>query len=173
MTIEPTAIYSAATHKHPSKKNSVSAALEPLSASAMLNSDESMLKQWEQMHRPPDSIPTSGPHFTRAHAAVAAAANKDHDGTKNLGVLKTVPPNRSGGGGDVIVPTTAGAGTRRHSVISSSRDRVTSFPLKTNGFSSKGGKLEKGGKSDMRRPSEVWLGMAKSYIIVSICKGDK
>ena len=31
----------------------------------VFNPDESVLRQWEQMHRPPDTIPTSGPQFPR------------------------------------------------------------------------------------------------------------
>jgi len=81
----------------------------------VFNADDSVLRQWEQMHRPPDTIPTSGPmRNTRA------------------GLIVPLPPKGSGG-------------TRRHSVISSSRD-VTAFPIRTNE-----------GVNDARRPSDLWL----------------
>ncbi|XP_059093431.1 band 7 protein AGAP004871-like isoform X3 [Tigriopus californicus] len=84
------------------------------------NQDESVLRQWEQMHRPPEHIPTSGPSYPRS----------------------TSKESRAG----LIVPASRSGGNRRHSVISSSKDTVTAFPLKLNGY-----------PEDTRRPSEVWL----------------
>lgn len=62
----------------------------------------SILGEWEQMHRPPENIPTSGPLYKVPRGGLI------------------VPPHTK---------TTSMAG-RRHSVISSSRD-ITSFPLKS------------------------------------------
>ena len=106
----------------------------------LFNADESVLQQWEQMHRPPDTIPTSGP--------VYGGQTREKCSSPRAGLI--VPPP----------PRGASSGTRRHSVISSSRDTVTSFPLKPNG--SGGVERSPGGvlKHDKRRISEVWLGIA-------------
>ena len=48
---------------------------------------DSVLRQWEQMHRPPppDAVPpTSGPHFVRA--ALASTAGTDLGGKFELGI---------------------------------------------------------------------------------------
>ena len=105
----------------------------------LFNADESVLQQWEQMHRPPDTIPTSGP--------VYGGPAREKTSSPRAGLIVPPPPRGSS------------CGTRRHSVISSSRDTVTSFPLKANGS----GGVERGGgsgvlKNEKRRISEVWLG---------------
>ena len=123
--------------------------------------DESVLKQWEQMHRPPDTIPTSGPAFARAREPP----------TSRAGLI--VQPSATGSMQQQHQQIASGRGSsgRRHSVISSSKDVVSSFPLKTGGErgSAAGGGGNNNGhhrfsfgtlgqKIDMRRPSEVWLG---------------
>ncbi|XP_040575552.1 uncharacterized protein [Lepeophtheirus salmonis] len=93
--------------------------------------EESVLRQWEQMHRPPDTIPTSGPVYRTSQS--------------RAGLI--VPLNRTGRKGS----------TRRHSVISSGRD-VSAFPLKA-GASPKDIRVIQH-SVDTRRPSEVWMGKA-------------
>ena len=113
-----------------------------MSKVAFTNNEGSVLREWEQMHRPPENIPTSGPH---AHSFTTKMPRS--------GLI--VPPPPKGGSG------------RRHSVISSSKE-ITSFPLKpgAGGSSLKNG--SSGGSGDLRRPSEVWLGKPPSTIRLSI-----
>lgn len=124
----------------------------PIMSKVMFNAEESVLKQWEQMHRPPDSIPTSGPAGPRCGS-----------GTLRTSASGLVVPHGRGSPACSAAAMTAGAAgagsTRRHSVISSSKDTVTSFPLRlSNGA----------GKNEPRRPSEVWLSKEKwSRVIVS------
>jgi len=66
---------------------------------------ESVLRQWETMHRPPDTIPKSGPYAQRSGQSSRA------------GLI--VPP-----------PTYSRSGSRRHSVISSPKDNIGQFPLR-------------------------------------------
>ena len=100
----------------------------------------SVLREWEQMHRPPENIPTSGPQYT------------------------TKMP-RSG----LIVPPPTKKDSRRHSVISSSKE-ITSFPLKPGGggggSSLRNG--SSGGSGELRRPSEVWLGKTKTNWFIEL-----
>ena len=69
---------------------------------------ESVLRQWETMHRPPDTIPKSGPYAQRSGQSSRA------------GLI--VPP-----------PTYSRSGSRRHSVISSPKDNIGQFPLRATG----------------------------------------
>ena len=89
---------------------------------------ESILRDWETMHRPPDTIPTSGPHAQRGQQLSRAG----------LVVPPTVPHK--------------GTGSRRHSVISSPKDNVgAQFPLRPSATT----KSSKGSK-DPRRISEAF-----------------
>ena len=90
---------------------------------------ESVLRQWETMHRPPDTIVTSGPHAQRASISQSNRAGL------------VVPP-----------PTYSRSGSRRHSVISSPKDNIGQFPLRASGS-----KVSKS-SNDARRISEVFLG---------------
>ena len=93
---------------------------------------ESVLRQWETMHRPPDTIPKSGPYAQRSSTGQSSRA----------GLI--VPP-----------PTYSRAGSRRHSVISSPKDNIGQFPLRPS--SSK----ESRASNEARRISEVFLGGKK------------
>ncbi len=119
---------------------------------------DSVLRQWEQMHRPPDSIPTSGPRHPppqhhvehqvppqqvpevpggggsrlagalMAPAAAAAAAVREpqhHQRSGSRAGLIVAPGGATG--------SFRGSGSRRHSVVASSRDAVTTFPLRADG----------------------------------------
>ena len=110
----------------------------------------SVLRQWEQMHRPPENIPKSGPRDKHHH----------------------------GGGGLVVdaPPSSSSSMLRRHSVVSSSKDNVTlgQFPLRTNGSTMMMGHFQQqqhqGGKkgfsvpggggdnNNSRRQSDMWMG---------------
>ena len=68
---------------------------------------ESVLKQWETMHRPPDTIIKSGPQYGQRSSQKGSRA----------GLI--VPP-----------PSYSRSGSRRHSVISSPKDNVGQFPLR-------------------------------------------
>ena len=68
-----------------------------MSKVAFTNNEGSVLREWEQMHRPPENIPTSGPH------AASFTTKMPRSGL-------IVPPPPKGGSG------------RRHSVISSSKE---------------------------------------------------
>lgn len=91
---------------------------------------ESVLREWETMHRPTDHIPTSGPQYTKSLSSSSRAG------------LIVPPPGYIKGG-------TSG---RRHSAISPPKDIHIpgTFPLR-NG--SKSSKLD-----HRRRLSEAWLG---------------
>ena len=90
------------------------------------------------MHRPPDTIPTSGPQYQRMGSGGG--------GMSRAGLIVPPPPSMGANGS---------SGSRRHSVISSPKDNIGShyLQLARNGA---GGKRSSGG-SEMRRPSEVWL----------------
>ena len=120
---------------------------------------ESVLRQWETMHRPPDTIPTSGPQYQRMGSGGG--------GMSRAGLI-VPPPSSMGANGS--------SGSRRHSVISSPKDNIGShyLQLARNGA---GGKRSSGG-SEMRRPSEVWLCKSIPLIfeersIVNITAGEK
>ena len=91
--------------------------------------EQSVLRQWETMHRPPDTIPRSGPYGQRS---------------------STGQPNRAG----LIVPppSYSRSGSRRHSVISSPKDNIGQFPLRPSVS------RESRASNETRRISEVFLG---------------
>ena len=95
---------------------------------------ESVLKQWETMHRPPDTIPTSGPYAERSSLERA----------KGPGLI--VPP-----------PKYSRPSSRRHSVISSPKDNIGQFPLRPSRSK------ESRDSNEPRRISEVFLG-GKTFI---------
>ena len=97
--------------------------------------EESVLRQWETMHRPPDTIPRSGPYAHRLSTGQASRA----------GLI--VPP-----------PTYSRSGSRRHSVISSPQDNIGQFPLRASGSK------DSRGSNDHRRISEVFLGGKKTIL---------
>ena len=71
---------------------------------------ESVLRQWETMHRPPDTIPTSGPQYGHKFAT---------SGTTSTQIGLIVPP-----------PTShSKSRSRRHSVISSPKTILLNFLL--------------------------------------------
>ena len=93
---------------------------------------ESVLRQWETMHRPPDTIAKSGPYAPRLSST-----------------------GQSGRAGLIVPPPTysrSGSGSRRHSVISSPKDNIGQFPLRTS--TSKESRVS----NEARRISEVFLG---------------
>ncbi len=121
---------------------------------------DSVLRQWEQMHRPPDSIPTSGPRHPPPHHVEHHQVPPQQQvpevpgggGSRLAGALMAPaaaaaaavrePPQhhqRSGSrAGLIVAPGGAtgsfrGSGSRRHSVVASSRDAVTTFPLRADG----------------------------------------
>ena len=97
---------------------------------------ESVLRQWETMHRPPDTIAKSGPYAPRLSST-----------------------GQSGRAGLIVPPPTysrSGSGSRRHSVISSPKDNIGQFPLRTS--TSKESRVS----NEARRISEVFLGGKKT-----------
>ena len=90
---------------------------------------ESVLRQWETMHRPPDTIPRSGPYGQRSSSGQPTRAGL------------VVPP-----------PSYSKSGSRRHSVISSPKDNIGQFPLRASVS------RESRVSNETRRISEVFLG---------------